>query len=39
MTYQRVHPIALGVGLGFIEGLAIFFATFEQKNFITERLI
>jgi len=39
MTYQRVHPIAFGVGLGFIEGLAIFFATFGQKNFITERLI
>ena len=26
-NYQKVHPIALGVGLGVIEGLAIFTAT------------
>ena len=28
MNYQRINPIALGVGLGVIEGLAIFAATF-----------
>ncbi|CUS80054.1 hypothetical protein JGI7_01346 [Candidatus Kryptonium thompsonii] len=27
MNYQRINPIALGVGLGVIEGLAIFAAT------------
>jgi uncharacterized membrane-anchored protein len=27
MIYQKVHPIALGIGLGFIEGFAIFLAT------------
>ena len=27
MNYQRINPIALGVGLGGIEGLAIFAAT------------
>lgn len=27
MSYQKVNPLALGVGLGVIEGLAIFTAT------------
>ncbi len=27
MNYQRVNPVALGIGLGVIEGLAIFTAT------------
>ncbi len=27
MNYQRINPIALGIGLGVIEGLAIFAAT------------
>lgn len=35
MNYQRINPVALGVGLGVIEGLAIFTATiilFLQGN-------